>query len=157
MQEYCASHTSFFKSQSADAYGLRVDSARYSYLILCSPQSKDHCLYLYAYSTEALEHHMKKAERGISFITPDYQEKFRVADGEKIRIIGADGNFRDRICRYIDDYHFETEGGFGGTLYHICEFAELCEQTGSRVIPLDGEQKDVSREQKPPKTKGWER
>ena len=35
---------------------------------------------------------MKKAERGISFITPDYQEKFRVADGEKIRIIGADGN-----------------------------------------------------------------
>lgn len=65
MQEYCASHTSFFKSQSADAYGLRVDSARYSYLILCSPQSKDHCLYLYAYSTEALEHHMKKL-RGAS-------------------------------------------------------------------------------------------
>ena len=150
MQEYCASHTSFFKSQTADVYGLRVDSARYSYLILCSPQSKDRCLYLYAYSTEALEHHMKKAER-------DYQEKFRVADGEKIRIIGADGNFRDRICRYIDDTHFETEGEFGGTLYHICEFAELCEQTGSRVIPLDGEQKDVSREQRPPKTKGWER
>ena len=157
MQEYCASHTSFFKSQSADAYGLRVDSARYSYLILCSPQSKDNCLYLYAYSTEALEHHMKKAERGISFITPDYQEKFRVADGERIRIIGADGNFRDRICRYIDDTHFETEGEFGGTLYPICEFAELCEKTGSRVIPLDGEQKDVSREQKPPKTKGRER
>ena len=141
MQEYCASHTSFFKSQSADAYGLRVDSARYSYLILCSPQSKDNCLYLYAYSTEALEHHMKKAERGISFITPDYQEKFRVADGERIRIIGADGNFRDRICRYIDDTHFETEGEFGGTLYHICEFGELCEKTGSQVIPLDGEQK----------------
>ena len=157
MQEYCASHTSFFKSQTADVYGLRVDSARYSYLILCSPQSKDRCLYLYAYSTEALEHHMKKAERGISFITPDYQEKFRVADGERIRIIGADGNFRDRICRYIDDTHFETEGEFGGTLYHICEFAELCEKTGSRVIPLDGEQKDVSREQKPPKTKGRER
>ena len=157
MQEYCASHTSFFKSQSADAYGLRVDSARYSYLILCSPQSKDNCLYLYAYSTEALEHHMKKAERGISFITPDYQEKVRVADGERIRIIGADGNFRDRICRYIDDTHFETEGEFGGTLYHICEFGELCEKTGSQVIPLDGEQKDVSREQRPPKTKGWER
>lgn len=157
MQEYCASHTSFFKSQTADVYGLRVDSARYSYLILCSPQSKDRCLYLYAYSTEALEHHMKKAERGISFITPDYKEKFRVADGEKIRIIGVDGNFRDRICRYIDDTHFETEGEFGGTLYHICEFAELCEKTGSRVIPLDGEQKDVSREQKPPKTKGRER
>ena len=157
MQEYCASHTSFFKSQTADVYGLRVDSARYSYLILCSPQSKDRCLYLYAYSTEALEHHMKKAERGISFITPDYKEKFCVADGEKIRIIGVDGNFRDRICRYIDDTHFETEGEFGGTLYHICEFAELCEKTGSRVIPLDGEQKDVSREQKPPKTKGRER
>ena len=90
MQEYCASHTSFFKSQSADVYGFRVDSARYSYLILCSPQSKDRCLYLYAYSTEALEYHMKKAERGIRFITPDYKEKFRFADGEKIRIIGAE-------------------------------------------------------------------
>ena len=157
MQEYCASHTSFFKSQSADAYGLRVDSARYSYLILCSPQSKDNCLYLYAYSTEALEYHLKKAERGIRSITPDYKEKFRVADGERIRIIGADGNFCDRICRYIDDIHFETEGEFGGTLYHICEFGELCEKTGSQVIPLDGEQKDVSREQRPPKTKGWER
>lgn len=157
MQKYCASHTSFFKSQTADVYGLRVDSARYSYLILCHPQSKDNCLYLYAYSTEALEHHMKEAERGISFITPDYKEKFRVADGERIRIIGADGNFRDRICRYIDDTHFETEGEFGGTLYHICEFGELCEKTGSQVIPLDGEQKDVSREQKPPKTKGRER
>ena len=157
MQEYCDSHTSFFKRQSAGVYGLRVDSARYSYFILCNPQSKDNCLYLYAYSTESLEHHMKKAERGIRFITPDYKEKFRVADGERIRIIGADGNFRDRICRYIDDYHFEIEGGFGGTLYHICQFAELCEKTGSQVIPLDGEQKDVSREQKPPKTKGRER
>ena len=157
MQEYCASHTSFFKSQSAGVYGLRVDSARYSYLILCHPQSKDNCLYLYAYSTEALEYHLKKAERGICFITPDYKEKFRVADGERIRIIGADGNFRDRICRYVDDARFETEGNFGETLYHIYEFSELCEKTKSLVIPLDGEQKDISREHRTLKTKGRER
>ena len=40
----------------------------------------------------------------VRFITPHYQEKFRIPDGDKIRIRFRDGELRDRICRYIDDY-----------------------------------------------------
>ena len=47
---------------------------------------------------------MALAEHGIRFITPFYQEKFRIRDGDKVRIRGQDGTPRDRICRYIDDY-----------------------------------------------------
>ena len=37
----------------------------------------------------------------------------------------------ERTCRYIDDYHLEV----GTNLYHICEFAELCERNGHTVEP----------------------
>ncbi len=74
----------------------------------------------------------KKASRGIRFITPDYKEKFKIPDGDKIRITLSDGEQLDRTCRYIDDYHLEV----GSNLYHICEFAERMEQNGNTVIPL---------------------
>lgn len=73
-----------------------------------------------------------KANRGIRFITPDYKEKFKIPDGDKIRITLSDGEQLDRTCRYIDDYHLEV----GSNLYHICEFAERMEQNGNTVIPL---------------------
>lgn len=79
-----------------------------------------------------LDRHMEKASRGIRFITPDYKEKFKIPDGDKIRITLSDGEQLDRTCRYIDDYHLEV----GSNLYHICEFAERMEQNGNTVIPL---------------------
>ena len=35
---------------------------------------------------------MKQAEKGIRFITPHYEEKFRIADGDMIRIRCPDGH-----------------------------------------------------------------
>ena len=78
---------------------------------------------------------MHNAENGIRFITPDYTEKFRVNDGESIRITYSDGETCDRICRYIDDFHTEV----GDTIYHICEFAERMEKIGAAVAPLNGQ------------------
>ena len=78
---------------------------------------------------------MNQASQGIRFIDPMYHEKFRIPDGDKIRITDADGNFEDRVCRYIDEYHVEI-GGQSGSLYHICQFAELMERTGKHVIPM---------------------
>lgn len=43
----------------------------------------------------------------------------------------GDGKTMERTCRYIDDYHLEV----GTNLYHICEFAELCERNGHTVEP----------------------
>lgn len=51
--------------------------------------------------------------------------------GEKISIKLGDGKTMERTCRYIDDYHLEV----GTNLYHICEFAELCERNGHTVEP----------------------
>lgn len=64
---------------------------------------------------------MKQAEKGIRFITPNYEEKFRIADGDKVRIITKGGERREMICRYIDDYHMEAGSYRGENLYHICD------------------------------------
>ena len=72
------------------------------------------------------------------FITPDYKEKFRITDGDKIRIVQPDGGSKDFTCRYIDDCHLEV----GSSLYHICEFAEIMERNGSSVVPVKQKQKD---------------
>ena len=52
---------------------------------------------------------MKQAQKGIRFITPYYQEKFKIEDGDMVRIRRYDGTSIDRICRYIDEYHVEVE------------------------------------------------
>ena len=75
---------------------------------------------------------MKDAEKGIRFITPHYVEKFRIRDGDQVRLTFRDGTSADRVCRYIDDYHVEV----GSNLYHICEFAERMQQSEATVIPL---------------------
>ena len=52
-------------------------------------------------------------------------------DGESITIIFKDGSMSDRKCTYIDDYHTKI----GYNVFHICEFAELCERNGHTVEP----------------------
>ncbi|NLD79649.1 MAG: hypothetical protein GX642_00555, partial [Smithella sp.] len=89
-------------------------------------------LYCYCYKRDWLDSHIKNAEKGIRFITPNYDEKFRIPDEDKIRILLSDGKTLDQTCRYIDEYHLEV----GRNLYHICEFAERMEQNGNTIIPL---------------------
>lgn len=113
-------------------YGIRVNTQKYSYFMRLNPHKGEYNLYCYCYVKEWLDNHMKKAERGIRFIYPNYKELFRIPDGDKIRITLSTDEKLDRICRYIDDYHLEVGDG----LYHICEFAERMEQNGNTVIPL---------------------
>ena len=80
---------------------------------------------------------MEKAANGIRFITPDYEERFKIPDGDQILITSPDGAKTTRTCRYIDDYHLEV----GNNLYHICEFAEKMEQAGNTVIPQNYDDK----------------
>lgn len=113
-------------------WGIRADTAGYVYLMRLNPNQGEYNLYCYCYKRDWLDRHLKCAEKGIRFITPNYKELFHIADGEQIRIMDAEGTSRDRTCRYIDDYHMEV----GSNLYHICEFAERMEAVGSTVIPL---------------------
>lgn len=113
-------------------YGFRADTAQYSYLMRLNPNQGEYNLYIYCYRRDWLDSHMRHAERGIRFITPEYKEMFRIPDGDSIRINRADGAHSDKICRYIDETHLEVGSG----LYHICQFAEMMKKSGNTVIPL---------------------
>ena len=115
-----------------DYYGVRVDSEKYAYLLRLNPNKGEYNLYCYCYRRDWLNEHLRNAMRGIRFIDPNYQEKFRIADGEKVQIRYPDGDVREAVCRYIDDYHVEV----GDDLYHICELAERLENAGAKIIPL---------------------
>ena len=114
------------------SFGVRVDSDDYAYLCRLNPHQGEYNLYCYCYKKEWLDDHIRNADKGIRFITPEYKEKFRIKDGDRIRITYSDGKTCDMVCRYIDEYHVEV----GDNLYHICEFAERIEQNGAKVIPL---------------------
>lgn len=118
-------------------YGFRADTEHYSYMLRVNPHKGEYNLYCYCYLRQWLDRHMKQAERGIRFITPDYKELFRIADGDQIRYYTAGGEIRQPTCRYIDDYHFETGSPGYGDLYHICEFAERYQSHNcTGIIPL---------------------
>ena len=133
MSQYAKSRPdSAFEGSYTTEYGFRADTEKYAFLIRCNPTRGDYNFYCYCYVREWLNRHMEKASRGICFITPDYKEKFKIPDGDKIRITLSDGEQLDRTCRYIDDYHLEV----GSNIFHSCEFAERMEQNGNTVIPL---------------------
>ena len=132
LENYCIVHPEAHFDEYSREYGVRVDTERYSYLMRLNPNEGEYNLYCYCYEKEWLNRHMSQANKGIRFITPHYEEKFRIIDGDSVRIISHYGEKRDRECRYIDDYHVEV----GDYLYHICEFAERMEQNGNTVIPL---------------------
>lgn len=118
-------------------YGFRADTDHYSYMLRVTPRKGEYNLYCYCYIRQWLEGHLKRAEKGIRFITPDYKELFRIADGDKVRIITKSGEKREMTCYYIDDYHLETSSSWGRNLYHICEFAERMEANEClSIIPL---------------------
>lgn len=129
---YCYSNPQARMKTDMEYYGVRVDTEKYSYLLRLCPEKGEYNLYCHCYVREWLDKHMKQAERGIRFITPNYEEKFRIPDDDKVRITLNDGSYFDEVCRYIDDYHVEV----GRNIYHICEFAERMEQNGNKVIPL---------------------
>ena len=132
LAKYCYSSPQAKMNNEQDYYGVRVDTQKYAYLCRLNPNKGEYNLYCYCYIKDWLDKHIRSAEKGIRFITTEYKEKFRISDGEKIRITFSDGEVKDRVCRYIDDSHVEV----GDDLYHICEFAERMEQCGATFIPL---------------------
>lgn len=115
-----------------DEFGFRVNTQDYAYLLRLNPSPGDYNFYVYCYKRDYLDRNMRNAEYGIRFITPNYKEKFRIADDDSIRMTFPSGETRDRACRFVDETHVEV----GSNLYHICEFAELAQRNGVRLIPL---------------------
>lgn len=127
-----ACHQSTTPKFGRDESGFRVNTQDYAYLLRLNPSPGDYNFYVYCYKRDYLDRNMRNAEYGIRFITPNYKEKFRLADGDSIRITFSSGETQDRPCRYVDETHLEV----GNNLYHICEFAERMQHGGIQVIPL---------------------
>ena len=132
---YCRRSPESSFGEDGREFGFRTDTEQYSYLLRLNPNRGEYNLYCYCYQRKWLDRHLQQAEKGIRFIDPHYKELFRIPDGDQIRITYADGEKRDSVCRYIDDYHVET-GSVRSNLLHICQFAEMMERNGSTVIPL---------------------
>lgn len=134
MRLFCKeSPDSAFQGNYCEEYGFRINKGRHSFLIRCNPMVDDYNFYVFCYVKEHLDAHMEKAKNGIRFITPEYRELFRIADGEQIQITRPDGEKTLRTCRYIDETHAEIGSN---NLYHICQFAEMMEENGNKVIQI---------------------
>lgn len=132
LEQFCYNHPESKFGRDSQDYGFRVDTEFYSYLLRLTPRQNDYNCYVYCFRQDWLNYHINQAAKGIRFITPKYDELFRLQDGDQIRIDRADGSSSIITCRYIDEAHVEV----GGTLYHICEFAEAMERNGDIVTPL---------------------
>lgn len=136
LSHFCNAHPEGCINPNWREFGFRADTAQYSYLMRLNPTQGLYNLYIYCYLRERLNQHMKQAEKGIRFITPDYRECFRISDGDRIRIIRPDGQHSDRVCRYIDEAHMELGPWRWSSLLHICQFAEQMKRALNTVIPL---------------------
>ena len=126
-------------------YGFRMDTDKYAYLLRLNPREGE--VYFCCYFREWLDRHMEHARRGIRFITPHYDDLFRLQDGDKIRITTWDDRTLERTCRYVDEYHLEVGTYPRQELYHICQFAELMERARNAVEPVSVKEMPEDRQQ----------
>lgn len=133
MTGYVREHPdSLFGTDSGTVAGFRVDTEEHAFLIRCNLVQGDYNFYCYCYVSEYLDRHMADARKGIRFIDSHYKELFRIPDGGKIVITEPGGKKREQACRFVEEYHTEV----GNHLYHICEFAEIMQRSGSSYEPL---------------------
>lgn len=134
--KYCFGHRRDRRSDP-HRYRFRIDTEKYAHLMdLRQYASGTFLLDCCCYRKDALERHMKRAEKGIRFTDTRGKELFVLPDGGKIRITYPDGCSREEVCRYVDPSHMEI--GCGPlNLFHRDEFAEVMEQDGAAAEPLD--------------------
>lgn len=68
----------------------------------------------------------------IRFITPDYKTMFTIPDGGHVLISHRDGRITEHECKFLDPYHFLLDH----STYHICQFAEVMQNSKSHVSPF---------------------
>ena len=104
MNVYCLNNAEGMCNQGRD-FVFRADTQDYSYLIRCIPYGEDNHVYIHPYRRERLDSHMKQAEKGIRFITPDGKKVelnryFKEVDGQMVQIEKAE--FDERKAKKVD-------------------------------------------------------
>jgi hypothetical protein len=76
---------------------------------------------------------LEDKRKDIVFRDRDYKEKFRIKDGESIKVtLGYDGEVVTRKCRWIDECHTKI----GSEYYHVDEYAEKSARAGNLTEPV---------------------
>jgi hypothetical protein len=81
---------------------------------------------------------LEDVRKDIRFIDSDYNELFRIKDGELFKFTSYDGEVKPLMCRFIDEAHIRVIGKYSND-YHICEFAEKMERVGNKYEPMPGQ------------------
>ena len=89
------------------AFAFRIDNGNFAFLFQLTTMQGAYHVYCFCYRKDWLEQHMNKARNGIRFIDSSYNEKFRLEDGGRIRIIRHEiptikaETPKEYTCRYI--------------------------------------------------------
>jgi hypothetical protein len=76
---------------------------------------------------------LEDVRKDIIFRDSDYREKFRIKDGDSIKItVAYDGEVVTRKCRWIDECHTQI----GSESYHNDEYAEKSAKVGNKTEPV---------------------
>jgi hypothetical protein len=134
-------------SPSADTrHGFRIDTGRYSYMLVCSFRSADCRLWLNAFSFLALDRHMREARSGIPILDQQGHERFRMPDGGKLRVTSQDGfspsdiSIRNGRCCSMNfmKASFSQSGSFRigkqQTNFACCPWTLLCNPAVSHTV-----------------------
>lgn len=132
LRRFCLNEENTFRFESGIEFGVRINTLDYAYLMRLNPNKNKHNLYCFCYKKDWLNSHIERAKQGIRFVNLNYEEMFKIEDGDKVIIETEKEYTKPVICRYIDEYHFE----YGRSLFHIWEFAEKFEQVNKWVIPM---------------------
>jgi hypothetical protein len=77
---------------------------------------------------------LEDKRKDIIFRDSDYKEKFRIKDGESIKVtLGYDSEVVTRKCRWIDECHTKI----GSEYYHVDEYAEKSAKAGNVTEPVN--------------------
>ncbi|GHU87310.1 hypothetical protein FACS1894202_01390 [Clostridia bacterium] len=76
---------------------------------------------------------LEDKRKDIIFRDQNYKEKFRIKDGESIKVtLGYNGEVVTRKCRWIDECHTKI----GSEYYHNDEYAEKSAKVGNKTEPV---------------------
>ena len=69
----------------------------------------------------------------VRFINSHYDDLYRIPNHGVVQVDRSDGSSYTARVEHLDDYHFDL--GEYGNVYHICQFGEMMERTGSTAYP----------------------
>jgi hypothetical protein len=83
---------------------------------------------------------LEDVRKDIIFRDGRYKEKFRIKDGDSIKVtLGYDGEVVTRKCRWIDECHTKI----GSEYFHVDEYAEKSAQAGNKTEPVPSDKPTI--------------